>query len=347
MSWRSSSIPRAVSPPAPLPSRSQAGRRWLLLGSCALLLLVVAIASVGIGPVFLSPSEVLRAVVEREPSLSRTVVWDLRLPRVLLAMLVGANLAVAGAMLQGVTRNPLADPYLLGISGGGVFAAVLTLTVAPGVPPESRPAIAFAGALLAGALTYVAAWRGGISPTRLILAGVALTSLLTAFTSTLLVTSTTSAQIAISWLVGGFLGRGWDHLYWILPYSLLGLVVAVLSSRELNVIVLGDDVATSLGQRVERVRLLLLATAALLAGAAVSVSGLIGFFGLAVPHIARFLLGSDYRYVLPAAALIGGTLMVAGDTLARTALDPRELPVGVLTAMLGAPFLLYLVRRRG
>lgn len=309
-------------------------------------LIVVVVVAVGVGPLLFTPGEILRALVSSHESLARTVVWDLRLPRVLLALLVGANLAVSGALLQGVTRNPLADPYLLGISAGGVFAAVATMTVLPGVGPEWRAAVAFAGSLAAGGFTYLAAWKGGISPTRLILSGVALSSLLTAFTSTLLVTSTTSAQIAVSWLVGGFLGRGWDHLEWLWPYSAIGLVAAVFAAREVNILVLGDDVATSLGQRVERVRLLLVGVAALLAGSAVSVAGLIGFFGLAVPHIARFLLGSDYRLVVPASALSGALLMVVGDTAARTILDPRELPVGVLTAAMGAPFLLYLVRRR-
>lgn len=327
------------------PSRSRA-RPLLRLGLMLAALIVVVVAAVGVGPLLFTPGEVLRALASSHESLARTVVWDLRLPRVLLAVLVGANLAVSGALLQGVTRNPLADPYLLGISAGGVFAAVATLTVLPGVGPEWRAAVAFAGSLAAGGFTYLAAWKGGISPTRLILSGVALSSLLTAFTSTLLVTSTTSAQIAVSWLVGGFLGRGWDHLEWLWPYSAIGLVAAVFAAREVNVLVLGDDVATSLGQRVERVRLFLVGVAALLAGSAVSVAGLIGFFGLAVPHIARFLFGSDYRLVVPASALSGALLMVVGDTAARTVLDPRELPVGVLTAAMGAPFLLYLVRRR-
>lgn len=346
MSSQSSSI-RAPAKPSvgTAPGRKHAAA-WVRLGGIAAALLVVTMLAIGTGPLFFSPAEVLHALVSSKDSLARTVVWDLRLPRVLLALLVGANLAVSGALLQGVTRNPLADPYLLGISAGGVFAAVATLTVVPGVGPEWRAAVAFGGSLAAGGFTYMAAWKGGISPTRLILAGVALSSLLTAFTSTLLVTSTTSAQIAVSWLVGGFLGRGWDHFSWLWPYSASGLILAVLASRQVNVMVLGDEVATSLGQRVERVRLLLVAVAALLAGSAVSVAGLIGFFGLAVPHIARFLFGSDYRLVVPASALIGALLMVVGDTAARTVLDPRELPVGVLAAMMGAPFLLYLVRRR-
>ncbi|GBD23163.1 putative siderophore transport system permease protein YfhA [bacterium HR29] len=346
MSSPSSSIRAAAEPRFGFAGSRGRAAAWLRLLLLTALLALVMMAAIGTGPLLFSPSEVVRALVSSHDSLAHTVVWDLRLPRVLLAVFVGANLAVSGALLQGVTRNPLADPYLLGISAGGVFAAVATLTVLPGIGPEWRAAVAFGGSLAAGGFTYLAAWKGGISPTRLILSGVALSSLLTAFTSTLLVTSTTSAQIAVSWLVGGFLGRGWDHFAWLWPYSAAGLSGALLASRHVNIIVLGDEVATSLGQRVERVRLLLVAVAALLAGSAVSVAGLIGFFGLAVPHIARFLFGSDYRLVIPASALLGALLMVVGDTAARTILDPRELPVGVLTAAMGAPFLLYLVRRR-
>jgi iron complex transport system permease protein len=323
-----------------------AARRGAVLVVAAAALTVSLVAAVAIGPLAFSPAEVLRALFVEDEGLARQVVWNLRLPRVLLAALVGASLAVAGSILQGVTRNPLADPYLLGISAGGVFAAVASITLTPEVGPAYRPTIAFAGALAAGFVTYLVAWRGGVSPVRLILAGVSLTSLLTAFTATLLVTSTASAQIAVSWLIGGFLGRGWDHQAWAWPYSVTGIGLALLLAREVNVSALGDELATSLGQRVERTRFLLIAVAALLAGSAVSVSGLIGFFGLVVPHIARLVVGSDYRYQLAAAALFGATLLVLADTAARTVLDPRELPVGVLTAAMGVPFLLYLIRRR-
>lgn len=316
------------------------------LAAAAVLLAAVLVGAVATGPLLFTPGEVLRALVVDDGGLAHQVVWNLRLPRVLLAALVGAELAVAGCLLQAVARNPLADPYLFGISGGGVLAAVASLTLVPALDPGYRPAVAFGGALAAGAVTYALAWRGGVAPVRLVLAGVALTSLLTAATSALLVTSTASAQIAVSWLVGGFLGRGWPDLHWLWPYAAAGLLAALLLAREANVLVLGDDVATSLGQRVEPVRAACLAVAALLAGSAVSVAGLIGFFGLVVPHIARLLAGPDYRVQVPLAGLLGASLLVAGDTAARTVLDPRELPVGVLTAALGVPFLLYLVRRR-
>ena len=343
MSSAGSSTRASVEGAAP-PAALMARLPWL--AAAAVLLVGVGIAAVATGPLLFTPREVLRALFVEDQGLAHQVIWNLRLPRVLLAALVGANLAVAGCLLQAVSRNPLADPYLFGISGGGVLAAVASITLVPALDPGYRPAIAFGGALAAGAVTYVLAWRGGVAPVRLVLAGVALTSLLTAFTSALLVTSTASAQVAVSWLIGGFLGRGWNDLQWLWPYAAAGLLAALLLAREANILVLGDDVATSLGQRVEPVRAALIAVAALLAGSAVSVSGLIGFFGLVVPHIARLLAGPDYRVQVPLAGLLGASLLVAGDTAARTVLDPRELPVGVLTAALGVPFLLYLVRRR-
>ena len=270
---------------------------------------------------------------------------QIRLPRVLVGAMVGASLAMSGAILQGVTRNPLADPHIVGISSGAGLVAVACVVFVP-VPLAFVQPLACAGGLTAGGIAYIMAWRGGVSPGRLALAGIAVTSMLTAVTSAILVSSAFSAQVGLRWLIGGLLGRNWQDVRLLLPYFVAGTIVTMLMARQLNVIALGDELATSLGQRVERTRLILFATAALLASSAVSVAGLIGFVGLIVPHLVRLVIGNDYRLLLPTSALFGAVLIVLGDTVARTILDPRELPVGVLTAILGGPVFIMLVRRR-
>jgi iron complex transport system permease protein len=206
--------------------------------------------------------------------------------------------------------------------------------------------LALLGGLVGGGLAYVMAWRGGVSPARLALAGIAVTSMLAAITSGILVTSSFSAQVGLRWLIGGLSQRNVNDVHALLPYFVIGGLVAVLMARQVNVIALGDELATSLGQRVERTRFLLAATAALLASAAVSIAGLIGFMGLIVPHFVRILVGNDYRIIIPASAVFGAILLVLADTAARTVLDPQELPVGVLTAVMGGPVFILLVRSR-
>jgi len=224
--------------------------------------------------------------------------------------------------------------------------AVACIVFFPGLPLGVVQPLAFAGGLAAGGVAYLMAWRGGVSPVRLALAGIAVTSMLTAITSAILVTSSFSAQIGLRWLIGGLLGRGWQDFRLLLPYFAVGSVIAMAMARQLNVIALGDEIATSLGQHVERTRLVLTATAALLASAAVSIAGLIGFVGLIVPHLVRLVLGNDYRFLIPTSALFGAVLIMLGDTAARTVFDPRELPVGVLTAVMGGPVFIALIRRR-
>jgi iron complex transport system permease protein len=202
------------------------------------------------------------------------------------------------------------------------------------------------GGLIGGGLAYLMAWRGGVSPVRLALAGIAVTSMLTAITSGILVTSAFSAQIGLRWLIGGLSQRNVNDVHALIPYFVVGSVVALVMARQVNVIALGDEVATSLGQHVERTRFLLAATAALLASAAVSIAGLIGFLGLIIPHFVRLVLGNDYRIIIPASAVFGAILLVLADTVARTAFDPQELPVGVLTAVMGGPVFILLVRSR-
>ena len=319
------------------------------------------VIGISVGSVYISPGTVWDALWSKADPTSNLIVREIRVPRVLVGAMVGASLAMSGAILQGITRNPLADPHIFGISAGAALVAVIFIVLLPTVSNEQvelnlasthlftlnvvQP-LSLLGGLAGGGLAYVMAWRGGVSPVRLALAGIAVTSMLSAITSGILVTSAFSAQIGLRWLIGGLSQRNWNDVQLLAPYFLIGTSVALIMARQVNVIALGDELATSLGQRVERTRFLLAATAALLANAAVSIAGLIGFLGLIVPHFVRLLLGNDYRIVIPASAVFGAILLVLADTVARTAFDPQELPVGVLTAVMGGPVFILLVRSR-
>jgi iron complex transport system permease protein len=304
------------------------------------------VIGVAVGPVYIGPGTVWQAILGHDVGTSNIIVNQIRLPRVLVGGMVGASLAMSGAILQGVTRNPLGDPQIFGISAGAGVVAVTAVVFFPTLPLSVVQPLAFGGGIAAGAFAYLMAWRGGVSPARLALAGVAVTSILIALISGVLVTSSFSAQVGLRWLIGGLLGRSWDDVWLLLPYFVGGSAGAILLARQLNVIALGDEVATSLGQHVERTRFLLLAVAALLASAAVSVAGLIGFVGLIVPHFVRLLLGNDYRFLIPTSALCGAVLLMLADTAARTVFQPHEVPVGVLTAVMGGPVFILLVRQR-
>lgn len=275
----------------------------------------------------------------------RDIIWNIRLPRTLVAALVGTNLAVAGALLQGVMRNPLADPHIIGVSSGAGLFGMIVLILFPHLPHLLTP-VAFVGATTAAAIIYGLAWKNGIVPARIILAGVAVSAFFGAGISTLMVFYSDRLHGTIDFLVGGLAARSWPQVTTILPYTLFGLTVALLGARKMNLLVLGDRTAKSLGTRVELTRLAMTVTATLLAASAVSVVGLLGFVGLIVPHMARLLVGNDYRTLLPASALLGSAVVTGCDTLARLMFAPVEMPVGVIMGALGAPFFLYLLRRR-
>lgn len=322
---------------------SSAPLLWMLAALAVLLAAVVF--AVTRGSVSLTTAEIWSVLQGHGTDLQRTIIMDLRLPRALLAAVVGGNLAVAGVVLQAALRNPLGDPHIVGVSAGAGLGAVLAFSFFAG-SFAALPIAAFAGALLATFVVYGLAYREGASPLRLILAGVALTSLLGAATNGLLSVSSAPLPVVMSWLMGGFSGRSWAELHTLLPWSVLGVLLALVSARTMNVLALGDEVAHGLGLRVERVRLLLLVLGALLAGASVAASGIIGFVGLIIPHLARLTVGAAHERVLPLSWLLGAALLVLADTAARTLLDPSELPVGIFTAALGAPYFLHLLRRR-
>ncbi|MBI2761744.1 MAG: iron ABC transporter permease [Chloroflexi bacterium] len=319
-------------------------RPFVLLGAAALLGVAI-VAGVSLGAVRVPVSDVIGAILGDHAEGNRSIVWNFRLPRVVLAALVGINLGLAGALLQSLTRNPLAEPNLLGISAGGGLAAVLALKLDPATPFTELRWFAFLGALAGAALVYGLAWRGGVVPLRLLLAGVAVGALFTALTTGILLTSSLTLQSTMAWLAGGLAARSWEHLRAILPFSGAGVVASMLLCRKLDVLALGDEPATGLGLPVQWLRVGLTVVVAVLTGSAVAVSGLIGFVGLIVPHMARALVGPRHSYLLPVSALLGGSLLVSADIVARTIASPRELPIGIVTAVAGAPFFLYLLRR--
>ncbi|MNB79576.1 putative siderophore transport system permease protein YfhA [compost metagenome] len=320
-------------------------RRTLALILAPVLLLLACLYGLTYGSVSISPGEVWSILLGSRPETSGLIIMDLRLPRVLLGLLVGACLAVSGALLQGVMSNPLADPGIIGVSAGGGLAAVITMVVLPQYS-YLLPASAFAGSFIAAALIYLLAWDNGASPVKIVLAGVAINALLGAVMNGFMVVFSDRVQAVLPWLSGGLSGRSWHHLGFAAPYALVGLALSLLAIKPANLLLLGDDPARLLGLRAEVSRFLIILLAALLAGTAVSVAGLVGFVGLVVPHAVRLLIGGDYRFLLPVSMLGGGALVVFTDTAARTWFDPVELPAGILLAGVGAPFFLYLLRRR-
>ncbi|HEY9365990.1 MAG TPA: putative F420-0 ABC transporter permease subunit [Agromyces sp.] len=339
------------------------GRFWIWAVALGAALAASVIAAVTIGPAGLAPTDVVASVLAHlgigEPTLSPLrdgIVWELRMPRVLTAAAVGAGLALCGAVMQALTRNPLADPYLLGLSSGASVGAVIVIVLGVGL---LLPFAAFAGALVALVATLAlagAAGRGagrgsggGLSPTRTVLAGLAVSSMFGAITSLVIFWSATgdSYREILNWLLGSLAGTDWVSVA-IAGGALIVIGIPLIASaRTLDAFAFGDAAASALGVHVGRSRLLLLGGTALLTGALVAVSGSIGFVGLILPHGVRLLVGSRHRALLPLSALAGALFLVWADTAARTLFDPRELPVGIITALVGGPvFALLLMRRR-
>lgn len=302
------------------------------------------VASLTLGSVDISFSTIVHTLLGNVQTTDEMVIWNIRFPRNIVGALVGANLAVSGAILQAVMKNPLADPGIVGVSSGAGLAGVIMLIFMPEASILLTP-VAFVGAMLSAAAVYALAWKNGIRPTRIILAGVAVSAFLGSGISALLVFYSDKVQGALLWMVGGLSARSWPQVETLFPYTILGLVLALAGCKALTILSLGDETARGLGVPVERVRFSMTAVAALLAAGAVSVAGLIGFVGLVVPHIVRLIIGTDYKYVIPGSAILGAGVLVFCDTLGRVAFSPVEIPAGIIMAFLGAPFFLYLLRR--
>jgi len=325
------------------------------------LLLVFLVLGLSIGAVSIPPSEVVGILLNHIPGLDdyltggltpehETIILTIRFPRVVLAALVGAGLALAGATFQGLFRNPMADPFVIGVSSGAALGAVSSIIVFSFFNISiyfGIPFFAFLFSVMTIFLVYNLAKVGGKVPVMtLLLAGIAVNSLLSALVSLCIFFSGDQLHQVVFWLMGGFSGRGWDYVNMFIPYGVIGSTVIFIYARELNAMLLGEEPAQHLGVEVEVVKRRLLIAAALLTGACVSVSGLIGFVGLVIPHIVRILIGPDHRILLPAVALTGASFLLIADALARVVIAPGELPVGIITALIGGPFFIYLLRRQ-
>jgi len=338
--------------------------RWRAINSALLLVLgVTVILCTTIGPAPISPGDVLLMLLRKIPVLGsciprgdwpdsfETIVLQMRLARVCLAVLVGAGLAASGVVLQGLLQNPMGDPYILGISSGaalGATAAMLFGLGASALGIYTIPVFAFLGAAVTAILVYGLARVGNRAPmSTLLLAGIAVGSFLSALTSYAMITSGENIHQVIFWLMGGLAGRGWDYVLVLLPYSVVSFTLMYVFARHLNVMLLGEEPAQHLGIDVERLKQIMLGAATLAAASAVAVSGVIGFVGLIIPHAVRLLVGPDHRVLLPASILTGAIFLVAADALARVAAAPEEIPVGVITALCGGPFFIYLLRKKG
>ena len=308
------------------------------------LALVGAFLSLTKGSSVITMEQIVELLLHPGEDPQSQIIWNIRMPRTIVGALVGINLSISGAILQAIMRNPLADPHIIGISSGAGLAGVVIMILFPALEYLITP-VAFVGAMLAAICIYILAWKNGIKPVRIILAGVAVSAFLSAGISGLMIFYSDRVHGALMWMVGGLAARSWPHVNIILPYAIIGLVLALASASYLNILQLGDEMARGLGVNVEVTRIIMTAIAALLAASAVSVVGLLGFVGLVVPHAARLLIGSDYRYLLPAAALLGVAIVTLSDTFARVIFAPIELPVGIIMAFLGAPFFLFLLRR--
>jgi iron complex transport system permease protein len=313
----------------------------------ALAALVAGVASLTLGAVHVPPSDVLDALAgHADAGPLREIVLQLRVPRTVEALTVGAALGVSGVLLQGALGNPLASPDIIGVTGGAGFGAILVLLAFPSaVALLPLGALAFGG--LAGAMVLAIAWSGpnGGAIGRLILAGIAVSALFGAGTTSLMVAFSDRVQSAVLWMAGGLSSDGWSGLSVAWPYFAIGFALAAVLTRPLDRLALGDDVAESLGVRPRMIRLAAVVAAALLASAAAALVGLLGFLGLVIPHLVRLAGGTaSHRYVMSASALVGAALLLAGDTLARTVLAPIELPVGPFMVVLGVPVFLWLLR---
>src|SRR5688500_8898913 len=314
-----------------------------------LALIIMLIVSLAIGSIFIPPSELWRLVTgTSDDDTFRTILWNIRLPRTALIALIGAALAGSGAAYQGLFRNPLADPYLIGVASGAGLGAILAMSIEwpyTQLGLLAVPMAAFAASLLTVYLVYTFAHIGRTVPTtNLILAGVAVSSFAVSLTSFLMLRSSGEVRRAIGWMLGGVSLVGWDVTLALVPYLAIGMTALILTSYSLNLLQFGDDQATQMGLDVRRAKFIIIVSASLVTAAAVSFAGIIGFVGLVIPHVVRMWWGVDYRRIIPLSIICGASALLLADVLARVVLAPQELPLGIITALVGAPFFLWVLR---
>ena len=311
------------------------------------LAILLGITAIGIGSVRIAIPDILTTIFNgREEGVFTTIVWDIRLPRVLLALIIGANIAVSGALLQSVMGNPLADPGLTGVTSGAA-AFVLLIILANPEYTQFIPIAAFVGGLLAAGLVYGLAWRRtGISPLTIILSGVAVNALCGGVIGFLSILYSDRLPAVVQWMNGSLAAKGHSALGMIWVYAIIGWIASIFAIRKANIIRLGDQVAINLGENVTQIRIWLSILAVFLAAISVAAIGMIGFVGLIVPHMARMLVGSDYKYLLPMSMSLGAVVLLVADTAGRTLFAPLDIPAGIFMSVIGAPYFLYLMRKK-
>lgn len=336
---------------APLHLRQKARKAYIVMTVFALLIIAVFIFSMNTGYIRLSPMDVFKTLVGMGTDKQELILYEFRLPRIVISVLIGMGMAVAGCIFQGISRNPLADPGVLGINAGAGLAVTLFISFYPttaSAPVYLMPVLAFLGSAGAATLIYVLSFKKnyGLLPIRMVLVGIAVAAGINAAMIVLqLRLRPENFQMLQIWLVGSIWGTSWKYVLALLPWLIVLLPYVFSKSRSLNVLILGDQTATGLGTSLERSRLGLLAAAVGLTGSCVAVGGGISFVGLIAPHLARRLVGPKHEYLLPASALAGGLLVILGDTLGRWVLQPAEIPTGIVVAIIGAPYFLYLLSK--
>jgi iron complex transport system permease protein len=334
-------------------------KRWALILTVLLALtIVVAVISMAMGSASISPDQVVLILLSKIPVIgnyvnqtwsdgSASIITTIRMPRVLLGLLVGGSLGLAGVTTQGVFKNPLADPYILGISSGAALGASIIILIGATLIPLGIITGAFIGALIGAFIVFsIARTHNRVPVETLLLAGIAVSAFFSACTYFLMFISGHKLNQIVFWVMGALWNGSWGDVIIIVPFLVIGSIVIYAFSRDLNLMLLGEEDAAHLGTNVPRVKTILLIVSALLAAAAVSVSGIIGFVGLVIPHIMRLILGPDHRILIPASLLVGAMFLVLADTFARVIMQPSELPVGIVTAAIGAPFFVYLLIRK-
>jgi len=319
-----------------------------MIGIAGVVLVLSALFAIGIGSVSVNPIVTLQTLLGNGDDTSAVIIRDIRIPRVILALIVGANLAISGALLQAVVQNPLADPGVTGVSSGAATAALFIMLVMP-QSSVLVPVAAIAGGLIAAAMVYAMAWQRsiGFQPVRIILSGVAVNAIFGGLMGLLQLLYSDRLPAAVQWMNGSLAGKDMGDVWFILPYSIAGWIFALLCIRKINILRLGEQTAHNLGQNMNHVRLILSVLAVFLAAISVSMVGLVGFVGLVVPHISRLLIGSDFRFSLPFSILLGAIMLLIADMIGRSLFGAIQIPAGIVMAMIGGPYFLYLMRKGG
>lgn len=318
-------------------------KRLFILGCLFLFLLISIILSITLGATNISIKEMIQALFVEKKGLIYHIILNIRMPRTFVGMLVGICLSLSGAILQAIMRNSLASPNIIGVSSGAGLAGTICIIVLPQYI-NLVPIAAFIGAFLTTLIIYGLSYKNGIRPLRMVLAGVAISSLVSAIINLIFIFFPDRVSDTLGFTIGSLNLALWSDFYRLLPYAIIGVLLCFIFVRNINVLMLGDEIANSLGVNVELARFMFIALASLMAAASVSVVGLLGFVGLIVPHIVKLLVGSDYRYVYVGTIFLGGSIVIFCDTIARVIVAPMEIPVGITMALLGVPFFLYLLR---